>query len=239
MKDPKGDLKKVADLGYKILETFAYRDGNIYGLEFSEFGSFVKGLGMNVTSGHYGLDQIRSDDWEKAVADAKSIGQDYMVLAYIQDTDRKSLDDYKSICESLNKAGEVCKKNGIRLGYHNHNFEFEKMDGQTPYDVMLATLDPKYVGMEMDIFWVVNAGQDPLKYFEKYPGRFEQWHVKDMDKSDRMRNANVGTGSIDWKPIFAKAKQSGMKHFYLEQETYPGAPIDSAAAGIKYLKTII
>lgn len=237
--DPKGVLQKVAGFGYQELETFAYKDGAIYGMPFSEFGSFVKDLGMKVTSGHYGLDQAKADNWEKAVTDAKSIGQDYLVVPYIQDTERKSIDDYKRICESLNKAGEVCKKNGLRFGYHNHAFEFDKFGDQVPYNVMLAELDPGLVGMEMDIFWVVNAGHDPLAYFEKYPGRFEQWHVKDMDKSDRMRNADVGTGTIDWKPIFAKAEQSGMKHFYVEQETYPGEPIASAEACIKYLKTIL
>jgi sugar phosphate isomerase/epimerase len=91
----------------------------------------------------------------------------------------------------------------------------------------------------MDIFWVVNAGKDPIQYFEKYPGRFEQWHVKDMDKSDRNRNADVGTGTIDYKPIFAKAKLSGMTNFYVEQESYPGAPIDSVEKSAKYMKTIL
>jgi sugar phosphate isomerase/epimerase len=125
------------------------------------------------------------------------------------------------------------------LGYHNHEFEFEKIDGQIPYDLMLAELDPKLVSMELDIFWVVNAGYDPCEYFEKYPGRFEQWHVKDMDKSNKMRNADIGSGTIHWKKIFSKAKRSGMKHFYVEQETYPGAPMDSVGASIKFLKTIL
>jgi sugar phosphate isomerase/epimerase len=239
MKEPKEVLKKVAGFGYEKLETFAYGDGKIYGMPFSEFGSFVKDLGMKVTSGHYGLDQAKSDKWEQAVTDAKSIGQDYMVVPYLQDTDRKTIDDYKKVCESLNKAAEVCKKNGIRFGYHNHAFEFETLEGQLPFDVMLAELDPKLVHMEMDIFWVVNANQDPLKYFEKHPGRFVQWHVKDMDKTDRMKNADVGSGTIDWKTIFAHAKKAGMKHFYVEQESYPGEPIDSAGASIKYLKTIL
>lgn len=238
-KDPKGILKQLAGFGYKELETFAYGDGKIFDMPFKEFGSYVKSLGMRVCSGHYGLDLVQGDKWEKAVTDAKSIGQSYMVLPYLQEQDRKSIDGYKKLCLSMNKAGEVCKKNGIRFGYHNHAFEFDKVDGQIPYDVMLKELDPKYVGMEMDIYWVVRAGHDPLQYFEKHPGRFEQWHVKDMDKSNKDRNADVGTGSIDWKTIFAKAKQSGMKHFYIEQETYPGAPIDSAATSIKNLKAII
>jgi sugar phosphate isomerase/epimerase len=238
-KDPKGVLKQVADFGYKKLETFAYKDGSIFGMPFSDFGKYIKDLGMKVTSGHYGLDQAKSDSWEKAVTDAKSIGQEYLVVPYLMEPDRKTIDDYKKVCEALNKAAEVCQKNGMRFGYHNHAFEFQTLEGQLPYDVMLAELDKKLVTMEMDIFWVVNAGQDPLQYFQKHPGRFHQWHVKDMDKNDKMRNADVGTGSIVWKQIFAAAKQSGMKHFYVEQESYPGQPIDSVGASIKYLKTIL
>lgn len=238
-KDPKGVLKQVADFGYKKLETFAYKDGSIFGMPFADFGKYMKDLGMKVTSGHYGIDQAKSDSWEKAVTDAKSIGQDYLVVPYLVESERKTIDDYKRVCAILNKAGEVAKKNGMKFGYHNHAFEFETLEGQIPYDLMLKELDPKLVDMEMDIFWVVNAGKDPLAYFEKHPGRFTQWHVKDMDKADKMRNANVGSGTIDWKKIFANAKKSGMKHFYVEQETYPGAPIESVGASIKYLNTIL
>jgi len=238
--DPKGVLQKIASFGYKELETYAYGDGKIFGLDYLEFDKYVKSLGMRVVSGHYGLNLVKDPAvWKKAVDDARKTGMEYMVLPYLQEGDRKTIEDYKKICGILNKAGEVCNASGIRFGYHNHAFEFQTVDGQIPYDVMLKELDPKKVSMEMDIFWVVNAGQDPVKYFEKYPGRFEQWHVKDMDKSDRMKNADVGTGSIDYKALFTKAKQSGMKHFYVEQETYNGAPIDAAEACIKYLKTIV
>jgi sugar phosphate isomerase/epimerase len=237
--DPKGVLKKVADYGYKELETYSYRDGKIFGMDFAEFGKYVKDLGMQVVSGHYGLDQVKSDAWEKAISDAKAIGQSYIVVPYLQDTERQSIDDYKRICEDLNKAGEACNKQGIRFGYHNHAFEFDKLDGQTPFDVMLEALDPKLVGWEMDIYWVVRAGADPIQYFEKYPGRFEQWHVKDMDKNDKDKNADVGTGSIDYKPIFAKAKEAGMEHWYVEQESYPGDPMESVGASATYLKTLL
>jgi sugar phosphate isomerase/epimerase len=237
-KDPKGILDKVASFGYKELETYGYAEGKIFGIDFSEFCQHAKKLGMDVVSGHYGLDKIKGDTWKKAVDDAKKNGQKFMVVPYIDQSQRKSIDDYKKICADLNAAGEVCNQNGIRFGYHNHAFEFETIDGQVPFDVMLKELDHKNVGMEMDIFWVVNAGQDPIKYFTQYPGRFEQWHVKDMDKNDKNRNADVGTGAIDYKPIFAKAKLSGMKHWYVEQETYPGNPLDSAAASAKYLKSL-
>jgi sugar phosphate isomerase/epimerase len=236
--DPKGVLKKVSEYGYKELETYGYRDGKLFGMTIKEFNDYVKSLGMEVTSGHYGIDIIRGG-WEKAVEDAKSIGQKFMVCPYLMDNERTSLDDYKRRCEEFNKAGEICNKHGLRFNYHNHAFEFQQFDGKVAYDVMLAELDPKLCGMEMDIFWVVNAGYDPLKYFEKYPGRFEQWHVKDMDKSDKNKNADIGSGSIDFKAIFAKAKQSGLKHYYVEQESYPGEPIDSVGASAKYLKTIL
>lgn len=237
-KAPKEVLKQIASFGYKELETYSYRDGQIFGLPFSEFIEFVNSLGMKTVSGHYGLDQISGDTWKKAVEDAQKHGQDYMVLPYLMAEDRKSIDDYKKICEQVNKAGEVCNAAGVRFGYHNHEFEFEELEGQLPYDLMLSEIDQKNCGMELDLYWVVRAGYDPIQYFENHPGRFEQWHVKDMDKSDNNRNADIGTGTIDFKSIFAKADQSGMQHFYIEQETYPGLPIDSVKNSIDNLKNI-
>lgn len=237
--DPKGILRKVCGFGYQELETFGYSDGKIFGMPFGDFASFVDDLGMKVVSGHYGLEQATGDTWEAAITDAKAAGQKYMVVPYLAETDRQSIDDYKKICEQLNRAGEACKKQGMRLGYHNHAFEFENMNGQRPFDVMLAELDPLYVGIEMDIYWVVRAGADPIKYFEKYPKRFEQWHVKDMDKTNRDENANIGSGSIDYKRIFANAKSSGMKHWYVEQESYPADPMQSVEASATYLKKLL
>ena len=237
--DARNHLEKIAALGYKNLETFDYKDGNIFGMTYLEFGKLASSLGMQVTSGHYDLDIVSSPGWEKAVADAKAIGQSYMVLPWLKPELRTSIDSYKHIAGICNMAGQVTNKYGIRMQYHNHDFEFNTVEDQIPYDVLLKELDPKYVGMELDIFWVYNSGKDPLQYFKKYPKRFEQWHVKDMSKSDKSKNANIGTGTIDWKKVFSCAKESGMKKFYIEQETYPGEPIDSVAEGIKYLKTIL
>jgi sugar phosphate isomerase/epimerase len=210
-----------------------------------EFAALAKSLKLKVTSGHYLLGKSDStkamkgtllNDWERAVADAKEVGQEYMILAYLIADERQSLDDYKRICETINKAAEVCKKNGIRMGYHNHEFEFEKFDGQVAYDLMLKELDPKNVSMELDLYWVNYANQNALEYFAKYPGRFEQWHVKDMDKTDPKKQVDVGTGRIDFPALFAKAKQSGLKHFYVEQEAYPVSPMDSIEKSIANVK---
>lgn len=235
--DPKGVMTKLAEFGYKEIETYGHKEGKIFGMPFTDFTKLCGDLDLNIVSGHYGMDIVRND-WERSVAEAKAAGQKYMVVPWLGETDR-SLEAIKGVCQEMNKAGEVCNKYGIRMGYHNHDFEFKETDGKILYDVMLAELDPKLVGQEMDLYWVIYAGYDPIKYFEKYPGRFEQWHVKDMDKEDRKHNTDVGTGSIDFKAIFAKAKLSGMKHFYLEQEYFKGAPIDSVKAGIENLKKIV
>ncbi len=246
-KDTKGVLKQVADLGYKEIETFGYNDGMLFGIKAKEFGDYVKSLGMQITSGHYQLGKNERTaamkgtilhDWERAVADAKAMGQEFMAIAYLSEDERKTLDDYKFVCEKMNSAAEVCKKYGIRLQYHNHDFELEKIDDQIPYDLMLAQLDPKLISMELDLFWMIYAGYQPVDYFKKYPGRFEQWHVKDMDKSDKKKNANVGTGAIDFKPIFAQAKLAGMKHFYVEHDNVPKSSMESIAEGIKYARTL-
>src|SRR5690606_34125671 len=175
--DPKGVLSQLASFGYKELETHGHQDGKLYGMPRAEFGSFVSGLGLSVVSGHYGLNLIQND-WEKSVADAKELGQKYMVLPWLVEADRTP-DRIKSICEDLNKAGEVCKKYGMRMGYHNHDFEFRKDGDKTLFDIILAETDPALVHIELDLYWVVFAGHDPLEYFAKHPGCFEQWHVKD------------------------------------------------------------
>jgi len=249
-KDVQGTLKQVADFGYQELELFGYNDGKVFGKPVSEFAKIVKDLGMKTTSGHYATGLVApadkpamvgtlSNGWEKAVNDAKVLGQEYMLVAYLQKEERKSIDDYKKVCELINKNAEICKKYGVRIGYHNHDFEFEPIDGQVPYDLMLKELDPKLVSMELDLFWTIYANQDPLKLFAAHPGRFEQWHVKDMSKDDRKRNADVGTGTIDFKAIFAKAKESGMKHFYIEHDNFPGSSIESVKAGAQNIKAII
>ena len=236
-KDPKAVLKSVADFGYKELETYGYKEGKYFGLPAKEYGEYVKSLGMKTVSGHYGIDLV-VNSWEQTCADAKLIGQEYVVVPYLTEKYYQTLDDVKKTCALINTGVEVAKKYGLKMGYHNHAFEFKPVEGQVMYEVMLKELDPR-ISLEMDIYWVVNAGMDPIALFNKYPGRFHQWHVKDMDKTDRSRNADIGTGSIDYKPIFEQTNKAGMKHFYIEQETYPSSSTESVKASIKGLLEII
>ncbi|MBS1978428.1 MAG: sugar phosphate isomerase/epimerase [Bacteroidetes bacterium] len=246
-KDPKGVLKMATDLGYQDFEVFGYNDGKLFGMPVKEFTAYVKSLGARITSGHYsfGKDEMFKgrttvlNGWDQAVVDAKEAGQEFMVLAHLTKNENKTLDDYKFVCEKLNQAGEVCRKEGIKLQYHNHDFEFNPIDGQVPFDLMLKELDPRLVSIELDLFWITYAGYQPADYFKKYPGRFEQWHVKDMDKNDRKKNADVGTGTMDFKSLFGHAEESGLKHFYIEHDSYPSSSTESVKADVKNIKAIL
>lgn len=245
-KDVMGTLKLVADTGFTEVEAYGYDAGKIFGVSYSDFAGEVKRLGMKLVSGHYGTGQSTPEktgtpvnEWERTVNDAKTAGQAYTTIAWMDETERNSLDALKRTCEIMNQAGEITKKYDIRMAYHNHAFEFDKVEGEVIYDVMLKELDPSLVAMELDIYWIVFAGKDPLAYFKNHPGRFELWHVKDMDKADRTKNSDVGSGAIDFKPIFAAAGQAGMKHFFLEQEYFTGPQAKSIANGYAYLKDIL
>ena len=233
----KETVQQLAQWGYSEFETFGYSNGNLFGMTSKEFNDFVKSLGARVTSGHYGIDVIRGD-WAKAVADAKDAGQEYMVLPWLVEADRNA-DGYKKVIEDVNKAAEVTKQAGIRMQYHNHDFEFKKAEGdKTGFDLLMEGLDANLVSLELDLYWTIRAGYSPEDLFAKYPGRFEQWHVKDMSKTDQAKNADVGTGSIDFKKLFTLADQAGMKHWYVEHDTFPADPMSSAKNASEYLKTI-
>ena len=246
-KDPAGTLQKVASIGYNSVEAATYTGTELYyGMDVKSFSALLKSNGLVMPSAHYALGEgsnpqkgTIANDWQKAVDDAASMGQQYMVCAYLPESQRKTLDDYKRVAGIFNKAAETCKKSGIQFCYHNHNFEFPPIDGQIPYEVLLKEADPKLVKMEMDLYWVDKGGHDPLQLFKEHPGRFILWHVKDMDHTPQKSFTEVGNGIIDFKKIFQHANQSGMKKFFVEQDFCPGSPFDSIAKSIAYLKANI
>ncbi|MFT3749401.1 MAG: sugar phosphate isomerase/epimerase [Agriterribacter sp.] len=235
MKDPKGIIEKVAALGYKEVESFGYRDGKYFGLTPAEFATLLKSNKLSHPSGHYMLASL-DNNWEKTVEDAVIAGQKYMIVAYLLDTERKTIDDYKKIAAQFNKAAEVCNKAGIQFGYHNHDFEFIDMGGQKGYDVLLKETDSQLVKFELDLYWISYAGMNPVDMFKANPGRFPLWHVKDMDNTPKKFFTEVGNGVIDFKKIFAAADTAGMKHFFVEQDVCPGSPLVSIEKSINYLR---
>lgn len=239
-KDLEGTLKKVAEIGYKEVELYGYSDGKFFGKTPKEFKAILKGFGLDPVSGHYGAGVEKKDakgtlsnDWQRAVDDAAEIGQKYVNCAYLTDAERKTIDSYKSYVDLFNKSGEVAKKAGLQFGYHNHDFEFKKLEGQIPYDIIAGQTDPNLVKLELDLYWIVKAGLDPVDLFKKYPGRFPLWHVKDMEKGGAQSFAEVGTGSINFAKIFAARKIAGLKHFFVEQDTAKRPPLEAIDISFK------
>jgi len=241
-KDVKGTIAKVAKAGFKEVETYGFSiKDQFWGLTPAQFKKLLDENGLKAPSGHYGLGTYLSDgnitELKAAIAAAKVLKSEYVTIPWLDESIRKNADDYKKIAARINEAGKMCKAAGIRLAYHNHNFEFEKQGNTTGYEILLKGTDKNLVDFELDLYWVVRSGNDPIKLFKENPGRFTMWHVKDMDKANPALNAEVGTGSINFKPIFAQAKLSGMKHFFVEHETnYKPNPMASVAASCAYIK---
>ncbi len=245
-KDPAGTLAKLAQIGFQEVELAGYSEGKFYGMTPAEFKRLLKQNGLRARSGHTQTGAINPkqrgtllNDWESAVADAAELNQQYFICAYLHDFERKKIDDYKRIAELLNKSAEVCKRYGIQMGYHNHDFEFWEMDGQIPFDLLLKETDPDLIKIELDLYWIHKAKKDPINYFKMYPGRFPLWHVKDMDKTEEQFFTEVGNGSIDWKAMFRERNTAGLKQFYVEQDICRNhKPLESAAISYGYLKKL-
>ncbi|MES3017811.1 MAG: sugar phosphate isomerase/epimerase [Bacteroidota bacterium] len=242
-KDVRGVISKVANIGFREVETYGYSlKGGFWGLNVKEFKWLLKEHSLKSPSGHYnfepylGADNL--DSLKENIEAAEGLGQKYLTVPYLSEPLRKNLDSYKVIAAKLNQAAVLARKAGLQLVYHNHDFEFKDFNGTTGYDILLRETDPSDLKFELDIYWTVKAGKDPVTLFEQNPGRFVMWHVKDMDKVDKSYT-EVGSGSIDYKQLFAKTKLSGMKHFFVEQDIIKIDPYESIARSFKHVKNTI
>ncbi len=232
-KDAKGTLKKIAADGYKQIESFEGSNGMFWGLGHKDFKKYMDELGMKIVSAHCDIQK----DFERKAAEAAAIGMKYLICPY--KGPQKSIDGFKKFADEFNKSGEICKKNGIRFAYHNHDYSFQSVDGQIPQDVMITNTDKELVDFEMDIYWVVAAGADPIAYFKKYPNRFRLCHVKDLKRTGKdHESCHLGKGTIDFKSILKAGTDNGLKYYVVEQEAFTGSnPIESAEIDAAYLKS--
>lgn len=187
---------------------------------------------MTLTSGHVHLD----DKFERTIADAVASGQEYLICSSLP-SKGQTVDNYKRVAEKFNIAGEACKRQGLKFGYHNHEYEFESERGQILYDVLMDNTQKDLVHMELDLGWVVVAGKDPLHYFKKYPGRFPLWHLKDMNMHEKV-STEFGKGVLDIPLMLELKELSGVEHIYIEQEEYSSTPIESMQYNMNYLKNL-
>ncbi|MBT3385438.1 MAG: sugar phosphate isomerase/epimerase [Prolixibacteraceae bacterium] len=217
--DLDGTLNRLAEIGYNSMEAAGYNvvDGTFYGMKPKAFADKLKGLGMPLHSSHT---VAELDTAEKVFADAAEAGCRYVIYPYLPEEFRQNIDGYKATAEKFNKIGEVANKHGVRFGYHNHAFEFDKMDGQIGMDVLISETDPELVTFEVDLYWVTKGGHNPVDYIKTHPGRFEIYHVKDMVKTDDMFFSPVGVGRIDFESIFAIKETAGMEMIFVEQDRF-------------------
>jgi sugar phosphate isomerase/epimerase len=236
-KDPKGVLKQVAGFGYKQLEGFEGATGLWWGMTAVDFKKYIDDLGVTMISSHCDTKK----DFEKKAAEAAQVGLKYLISPHVGK--QKILDDYKKIAADFNAKAEICKKNGIRFAYHNHDYSFTKQDGQYPQDIFMTNTDPALMDYEMDMYWVVTAGEDPEAWLKKYSNRFRLCHVKDRSKTakaeDHDASVDLGTGGIDYPKVLKTASENGMQYYIVEQERYENStPLKSAEVDAAYLKKL-
>ena len=229
-KDVPGTLRAIAGIGYEEVEFAGY-----CGHSPKQVRRMLEDLALKSPSSHVNAVTLREDpSWQIEMAAA--VGNDYATVAWLDPDDRQSLDDYKRWAETFNSAGELCRENGIRLAYHNHDFELLPIDGQLPLDILLNETDPALVDFELDMFWARKAEQDIVNILNRAPGRFTMAHIKDMDEQGNM--VEVGTGVIDFESILGNEAAIGLRHLFVEHDQ-PSDPFKSVAISHLALASIL
>ncbi len=237
-KDPVLTIEKVGAMGYDFVETAGYRDGKIYGMDPVDFKALVEENGMYNPGAHSGQavpDSGKWDEtmawWDQCIATHKEAGVVYIIQPSMGHTAYESIEGLQAYCDYFNAVGEKCNEAGIRFGYHNHNHEFEELEGQVIYDYMLKNTDPEKVMFQLDLYWINNGGGVATEYFTNYPGRFFSYHIKD--------ELELGeSGEMDFQSSFDMIETAGAKYFVVEVERYNFEPLESVEKSLEYLKEI-
>ncbi len=250
-KDPLGTLKQLAEMGYKNVEHANYVDRKFYGYSAKEFKKVLGDLGLKMPSGHTVMgkkhwDEAKkdfTDAWKYTIDDAATLGQKFVISPSLEKDLRNTSDVLKKQMDIFNKSGELCKKSGMKFGYHNHDFEFsEKVDGKTVYDVIMENTDPSLVMQQLDIGNLYNGGAKAIDIVRQYPGRFESMHVKDAILAsgghEKYESTILGTGIVNVKEIIDLGRKSaGTIHFIIEQESYQGkTPLECMKEDLMIMK---
>ena len=238
-KNPKETLKKLASYGYKYLEGYEGSLGLFWGMSNLDFKKYLDDLGLEMIASHCGETQ-NLESFNKKCDQAAEIGMEYLICPGLP---RKlELDVFKRHAETFNKCGQIAKNNGIKFAYHNHAYSFAKREGIYLQDALMNGTDPLLVDFEMDIYWVVVAGEDPIKWFDKHPNRFKYCHVKDylkLDGGKGYESCTLGEGSIDFAKILSHGRTKGLKTIIIEQEAYRGTtPLQAAKDNVGYMRKL-
>jgi sugar phosphate isomerase/epimerase len=250
-KDAAGTLKQLASYGYKYVEHANYIDRKFYGYSAADFKKLLKDMDLQMRSGHTVMGRQHWDDskkdftdlWKYTVEDAATVGQNFVISPSLDDSYRKNYDDLKRHMEVFNKSGELCKKSGMKFGYHNHDFEFsQQLNGETVYNIILNNTDPELVIQQLDIGNLYNGGAKAIDVVQKFPGRFVSMHVKDeipvSGSNEKYESTILGKGIVNVKEVIDLGRKSGgTRHFIIEQESYQGqSPLDAAKEDLAIMK---
>lgn len=227
-RDLAGTLARIAEIGYLDVEFAGY-----HGKSPMEIRELLARYNLGAPSSHIPVANLRGD-WKKALDEAKTIGHEFVTIPWLGDADRGSVDGWKRIAELFNRGGADAKAAGLRFAYHNHDFELRRVGDVVPLDLLLAETDPALVSFQMDIYWVVKAGQDPAAYFARHPGRFSMVHAKDSAGAPEHRMVDVGAGTIDFATLLPRAVAAGVKHVFVEHDQ-PADPMGSITASYRHL----
>lgn len=232
-KDAKGTMKKLAEMGYTQFESYGGPDF-LWGMTPKECKTFLGDMGVKMVSTHFDMNK----DLDKNIERGAEAGLKYMLCPYLGP--QKTLDDWKKKAELFNQVGEKVTKAGMKFGYHNHDYSFKALEGQIPHELLLANTDPKYVMFELDLCWIVAAGQDTVAHLNKYGKRYELVHIKDMvkDNNGKVTQKDLGLGSVDFATILKTAKKVGVKYYLVEQEQYTSSSIESMQVDADWMKKI-
>lgn len=233
-KDYEKTLEQIAEIGYDMLEF-----GGHYGPSKQSFMQLLKRLNIKPIAGGTSMDPLLKEP-EKHIEEQLSMNKKYLVCywPWLSSAENLTTDDCKKAADNLNRIGQKCKKAGIRFAFHNHDMEFKATpEGDVPFDILLQNTEPDLVTTQIDLYWIKKGGGDPISYFNKYPGRFELCHIKDMDDTPERDFACAGSGIIDFPKIFAKSKTAGIKHYIVEHDD-PKNPMQCARTSYNYLSGI-
>lgn len=226
-----GTMKKVADMGYKYIEGYGMDiEGNIFGMKPAEYRKVVEDNGMELVSCH--ATYFTPEQAPKIIEASKTAGLKYLIIPYLSNELRS---DYHAVAKNLNEVGKLFKGTGIKFGYHNHAFEFEKQGDEIPMEILLEETDPELVTFEADLYWIVKGGHDPMELINKYPGRFSLYHVKDADES--LDQTTLGTGIIDFKALLEAKEKAGLDYYFVEDERTDD-PLGNLKADFDYISTL-
>jgi sugar phosphate isomerase/epimerase len=228
-RDFEGTLRQVAEVGYREVEFAGY-----FGKSPQQVRDALAAAGLAAPSAHVPVEAL-AREWGATLEAARTIGHRYLVVAWLPEHMRRTLDEWRRAASLFSQAGLQSMAAGVSFAYHNHDFEFAPLEGRVPYDVLIEESDPTYVKLELDLYWITRAGADPLAYFARFPGRFPMLHVKDMDAQRRM--VDVGAGTIDWRRILAQRAQAGSEHFFVEHDE-PRDPMASVRASYGFLSRL-